>query len=86
MKRTIFVVISCLLLLGLVLVGCGDGAGYGTGKQVGVWPIGTTMGPAFVGVANFLSRTISGLNWTAIEYTGTELFTIPDAYKTAWGL
>jgi len=83
MKRTIFVVISSLLLLGLVLAGC-TGEGYGTGKQVGVWPNGNYAWPAYFGLSNYMSILASGLNWTPVEYPTTADFTIPDEYKTAW--
>jgi hypothetical protein len=80
MKRIIFVIISCLLLLGLVLVGCGGG--IGTGKMVGVWPKGTD--PTVAYIDKVLSRVVSGLNWTNVEYPGTEHFVIPNEYLTAW--
>jgi hypothetical protein len=78
MKRTIFVVISCLLLLGLVLAGCGEGEEE-EGVQVGVWPKAE-----YAALGNNLSRIVCGLNWTDVEYPGTEHFVIPDEYLTAW--
>jgi len=79
MRRTIFVVVSCLLLLGLVLAGCGGTYPAVGGKQVGVWP-----NADYAALSSVLSRTVIGLNWTAIEYTGTEGLVIPDAWVTEW--
>jgi hypothetical protein len=79
MKRTIFVVISCLLLLGLVLAGCGEGGGYGTGTTICVWPDGDP-----IGIENVLSRVVCGLNWSHVKYTGTVDFQIPQWMLDAW--
>lgn len=82
MKRTILVVISCVLLLGLVLAaGCGDGK-VTEGEQVGVWPKGSD--PTIAYYSNILCRAAVGLNWTDLEYTGTADFVIPDAWVTIW--
>lgn len=80
MKRGIFLVISFLLLLGLVLAGCGDGVGYGTGGQIAVWPKAE-----FAALGNGLSRMICGLNWTDVDYAGTVSFQIPAWMVTEWG-
>jgi hypothetical protein len=81
MKRTIFVVISCFLLLGLVLAGCGGGGEEEEGVQVGVWPKAE-----YGALGNNLSRIVVGLNWTNVEYPGTTQFVIPPEYLTAWGV
>jgi len=81
MKRTVLVVISSLLLLGLVLAGCTGEGGYGDGKMVGVWPKAE-----YAAMGSALSRIIVGLNWSDPAYTGIVKMTIPQEYKTAWGL
>jgi predicted small secreted protein len=79
MKKTIFVVISCLLLLGLVLAGCGEGGGYGAGSPICVWPNnGSWM------TQNAMSRFVVGLNWTDLEYPGTHDIEIPQAWLDEW--
>jgi predicted small secreted protein len=78
MKRTILVIISSLLLLTVVLAGC-EGGGIGTGKMVCVWPKA-----ALQPYANPVSRIISGLNWTNVEYTGTQDVVIPTEYTDVW--
>ena len=80
MKRTIFVVISCLLLLGLVLAGC-TGGGEEAVTSIGVWPKAE-----YGALGNNLSRIVCGLNWTDFEYPGTTHFVIPLEYLTAWGV
>jgi len=82
MKRTILVVISCLLLLGLVLAGCEGEGGATSGEQVGVWPKGSD--PYVLGINNAMSRTVVGLNWTNIEYAGTEDVVIPAEWIEIW--
>ena len=85
MKRTILVVISCLLLLGLLLAGCGGG-GVVTGEMIGVWPKGSKEGSnvTFVYYYNVISRVVAGINYTDVEYTGITDFIIPDEYCQAW--
>ena len=83
MKRTIFMVISCVLLLGLVLAGCGGGNGGATdGDQVGVWPAGSN--PTLAYYNNLASRAATGLNWTDLEYTGNAAFLVPEEWVTIW--
>jgi len=65
-----------------------------TGDIVGIWP-NSKYGPTAVGtpanlppsmnIINTISRAVSGLNWTDMEYTGVEDITIPPAWVTAWG-
>jgi branched-chain amino acid transport system substrate-binding protein len=60
------------------------------GTMVGIWP-NENYGPTAVGsqlgmnIVNTISRAVSGLNWTDMEYEGTEDFVIPAAWITAWG-
>jgi len=82
MKKTIFVVISCVLLLGLVLASCADGNGLTKGEFVGVWPKGSDPTVAYFN--NIMSRLATGLNWTDVEYTGTQDFEIPADWVTIW--
>ena len=79
MKRTILVVISGLLLLGLVLAGCTGEGGAEEGQQVGVWP-----NSDYAGINNAMSRIVAGINWTTVEYTGTEDFTVNPDWVTTW--
>ena len=82
MKRIIFVVISCVLLLGLVLAGCEGNGAAAEGEPVGVWPRGSDATVAYYN--NLASRAATGLNWTDLEYTGTQAFLIPEAWITIW--
>jgi hypothetical protein len=81
MKRTILVVISCLLLLGLLamaLPGCGTPTPreVGNGTQVCVFPKA-----AWAPYSAYISMAFIGINWTNVEYTGTGTMAIP-AYMT----
>jgi hypothetical protein len=85
MKRTILVIISCLLLLGLVLAAAGcteEIPGPSGGEQIGVWPKGSDPTVAYIN--NAMSRAVCGLNWTTLEYTGTEDVIIPEEWVTIW--
>ncbi len=84
MKRTILVVISCLLLLGLLamaLPGCGGGTTreVGNGTQVGVFPKAASWP-----YSNIISRAFLGMNWTAVEYAGTGSMAIPSWMTGNW--
>jgi len=85
MKRTIFIIISCVLLLGLVLAVAGcteDNHDIGSGKQVGVWPYGSD--PTVESIDNTLCRLTAGINWTDVQYEGTQEMVIPDEWVTIW--
>jgi hypothetical protein len=87
MKRTILVVISCLLLLGLLVMalpGCGGGGGgggrvVGNGTQVGVFPKAASSP-----YSNYISRAFLGMNFTAVEYPGTGSMAIPSWMTGNW--
>jgi len=79
MKRTVLAIISCLLLLGVVIAGCGPTDGAGEGAQVGVWP-----NADYAGINNVLSRMVAGINWTTVEYTGTVDFEVDPDWVTVW--
>jgi len=81
MKRTILVVISCLLLLGLLVMalpGCGTTTPrvVGNGTQVCVFPKASSWP-----YSNIITRAFLGINFTAVEYNGTGTMQIP-AYMT----
>ena len=83
MKRTILVVISCLLLLGLLvaLVGCAGGGErvVGNGTRICVFPKAASAASS-----DYISRAFIGINWTAVEYNGTGVMTIPDWMSGNW--
>ena len=85
MKRSVLIVISCLLLLGLlgmVLAGCGGEARVvGNGTQVCVFPKA-----AAAPYSAAISLGFLGINWTDVEYSGTGSMVIPAWMVTAWGL
>jgi hypothetical protein len=77
MKRTILVVISCLLLLGLLAMALGGCGGptervVGNGTQVGVFPKAASWP-----YSNIISRAFLGMNFTSVEYAGTVSMSIP---------
>ena len=84
MKRTILVVISCLLLLGLLamaLPGCGTPTPrvVGNGTQVAVFP-----NAGWASSSDFISKAVIGIFWTALEYPGTVNMTIPAWMSGNW--
>jgi len=50
-----------------------------SGQQIGVWPKAE-----FAAISNVISRNVAGINWTDIEYAGTEMFVLPAWMVTIW--
>jgi len=96
MKRTILVVISCLLLLSLlaiVLPGCTTGTTrvVGNGTRLCVFPDnGSTLPGAlayrWTGTSNYIAFAFLGINWTTVQYNGTTAgyIHIPDWMSGNW--